>query len=130
MNLIDKNLSEVLDIESIDKSSEIENLPQIKSDRDDGEYVKSNIRELIVKGSTAIDELIKVAKESEHPRAYEVLSGLLKNVTEMNKDLIQIHKMNNDLTNSNKNSNMNIDKAVFIGTTADLIKFRKNKNIE
>jgi hypothetical protein len=126
MSNTDKKLSEALGIEPIDTN----HLPVAlqESSSDDAAHARENIRGLISRGTVAIDELSKVAKESEHPRAYEVLSTLLKNVSEMNKDLLNIQKMKKELEGTEKMPALNIDKAVFVGTTAELIKMKKQQN--
>lgn len=129
MSNTDKKLSEVFGIEPIDSES----LPveiQTSDSTEDASFARENIRGLISKGTVAIDELSKVAKESEHPRAYEVLSTLLKNMSDMNKDLLNIQKMKKELQTGSeeKPSVVKVDKAVFVGTTADLIKLRKQEN--
>jgi hypothetical protein len=121
---IDEKLSDILDIEPIEVSSE--SVPVLVTDpiQDDASFARENIRELISKGNDAMDNLLHVAKESEHPRAYEVAANMLKNLAEMNKDLLEIQKRKKDLE-PKKNNDVNIDKAVFIGSTEDLIKMIK-----
>ena len=127
MNKLNQTLSEVLDVEPIDyQTTEI---VEIKTPvEDDAEFARTNIRELISKGNTAIDNLLQVATASEHPRAYEVAAGLIKNLGDLNKDLLEIQKRKRDLdpTQSKNNSTTNIDKAVFVGSTTELVKFLKN----
>lgn len=129
-NLNDK-LSDALDIEPIDleNNMEIIDTPQIKSTiEDDAEYARQNIRDLIDKGSVAIDNLLHVAKDSQHPRAYEVAANMLKNLTDMNKDLMEIQKRKKELSpvETQNAKNINVDKAVFVGSTAELVKFLKS----
>jgi hypothetical protein len=129
-NLNDK-LSDALDIEPIDleNNMEIIETPQIKSTiEDDAEYARQNIRDLIDKGSIAIDNLLHVAKDSQHPRAYEVAANMLKNLTDMNKDLMEIQKRKKELSpvETQNAKNINVDKAVFVGSTAELVKFLKS----
>ena len=127
MNKLNQTLSEVLDVEPIDyQTTEI---VQVKTPvEDDAEFARTNIRDLISKGNTAIDNLLQVATASEHPRAYEVAAGLIKNLGDLNKDLLEIQKRKRDLdpTHSKGNSTTNIDKAVFVGSTTELVKFLKN----
>ena len=127
MNKLNQTLSEVLDVEPIDyQTTEI---VQVKTPvEDDAEFARANIRDLISKGNSAIDNLLQVATASEHPRAYEVAAGLIKNLADLNKDLLEIQKRKRDLdpTQSNSNSTTNIDKAVFVGSTTELVKFLKN----
>ena len=127
MNKLNQTLSEVLDVEPIDyQTTEI---VEVKTPvEDDAEFARTNIRDLISKGNTAIDNLLQVATASEHPRAYEVAAGLIKNLADLNKDLLEIQKRKRDLdpTKSKSNSTTNIDKAVFVGSTTELVKFLKN----
>jgi len=127
MNKLNQKLSEVLDVEPI----QFETLPaEVKTPvEDDAEFARQNIRELIVKGNVAMDNLLHVAKESEHPRAYEVAAGLIKNLSDLNKDLLEVQKRKRDLTGESQNAkNINVDKAVFVGSTTELVKFLKNKD--
>ena len=125
MNKLNTKLSEVLDVDPI----QFQTLPvEIKTPvEDDSEFARQNIRNLIEKGNSAIDNLLHVAKESEHPRAYEVAAGLIKNLSDLNKDLLEVQKRKKDLTGETQNAkNINVDKAVFVGSTTDLVKFLKN----
>lgn len=137
MKKLDKNLSEIFDIEPINVSeitkedvisagkkeiSEIAKQDVIESDT---EFARQNIRELLEKGGNAVDELASVARDSQHPRAYEVMATLIKNLSDMNKDLLEIQKRKKDLNAEDRGSTknpINVDKAVFIGSTAELIK--------
>ena len=127
MNKLNQTLSEVLDVEPIDyQTTEI---VQVKTPvEDDAEFARTNIRELISKGNTAIDTLLQVATASEHPRAYEVAAGLIKNLSDLNKDLLEVQKRKRDLSGESHNAkSINVDKAVFVGSTAELIKLVRNK---
>lgn len=127
MNKLNQTLSEVLDVEPIEyQTTEI---VEVKTPvEDDAEFARTNIRDLIQKGNNAVDNLLLVANASEHPRAYEVAAGLIKNLADLNKDLLEIQKRKRDLdpTQSKNNSTTNIDKAVFVGSTTELVKFLKN----
>ena len=127
MKNLNEKLSNVLDVEPI----QFETLPvEIKTPvEDDAEFARKNIRELITKGNVAMDNLLHVAKESEHPRAYEVAAGLIKNLSDLNKDLLEVQKRKRDLTGESQSAkNINVDKAVFVGSTTELVKFLKNKD--
>ena len=127
MSKLNEKLSEVLDVEPI----AIESSPVIVKDdtEDDAEFARNNIRNLIAKGNVAMDNLLTVAKESEHPRAYEVAAGFIKNLSDLNKDLLEVQKRKKDLTGETQNAkNINVDKAVFVGSTTELVKFLKNKD--
>ena len=133
MKKLGENLSKILDIEDVQSKDD---LPQIVSKNEivitneidsDAEFARNNIKELIEKGNDAFTDLLKVAKESEHPRAYEVAAGFFKNLADLNKDLLELQKRKKDLKpeSENKSQNINVDKAVFVGSTADLVKLIK-----
>lgn len=136
MKKLNEKLSEVLDVEPIEfetsESKEVsvinvtESLPATVVD-DDAAFARCNIRSLIEKGNKAMDDLLNVAKASEHPRAYEVAAGLIKNLADLNKDLLEIQKRRKDLSPQEASSvkNVNVDKAVFVGSTAELVKLLK-----
>ena len=95
---------------------------------DDANFARSNIRSLIEKGNKAMDQLLTVAKESEHPRAYEVAANMIKSLSDLNKDLLELQKKRKDLSPeiASNAKNINVDKAVFVGSTTELVKFLKN----
>ena len=93
------------------------------------EQSKDNIQELIDNGKEAMEELLQIAKEGQHPRAYEVYGTLLKNMVDANKELLAIQKQMQDLTGQKqKVGDTKIDKAIFVGTAADLNKLLKEKD--
>jgi hypothetical protein len=131
MKKINEKLSEALDIEPIELSNtEIIELEPKNTVDDDAEYARQNIRIFIQKGNSAMDELLHVAKESEAPRAYEVAATLIKNLSDLNKDLLEIQKRKRDLRPVETTNNINVDKAVFVGSTKDLVKLLKSGNNE
>ena len=90
---------------------------------------------MVERGQDAIVGILDIARESEHPRAYEVAATMIKNLSDSNKDLLDLQKKKKDLSPNNGNivgntKNMNIDKAVFVGSTTELVKFLKNKQEE
>jgi hypothetical protein len=135
MKSIDKNLSDIFDIDPITPTNVIEvketAVVEIKDStiEDDVEFARQNIKKLINKGGVAFDSLLLVANESEQPRAYEVVATLIKNLSDLNKDLLELQKRKKDLQGSDdkkQSGNVNVDKAVFVGSTTELVKFLKN----
>ena len=126
MNKLNETLSEVLDVEPIRSTELLPATPITKVD-DDADFARENIRTLIEKGNLAVDGILHVAKESEHPRAYEVAANLIKNLSDLNKDLMEIQKRKKDLApQSQRSGDINVDIAVFVGSTTELVKFLKN----
>jgi len=133
MKKLDQNLSDVFDIEPLDSVQVSQEIVPINNPvvTDDADFARKNIRELISTGNSALNNLLTVAKESEAPRAYEVAATLIKNLSDLNKDLMEVQKRKQDLTGeSTKNKNINVDKAVFVGSTTELVKFLKNNKQE
>lgn len=124
MKNLNQKLSDALEIEPIELSSTtdvIEVSPRTDIDND-AEFARQNLRDLIVKGNDAANHIVEIAKQSEHPRAFEVAAGMLKNLADMNKDLLEIQKRKQDLQPKITQQNINVDKAVFVGSTAELLK--------
>jgi len=126
-------LSEFLDIEIEPKQEIIEKpivVPQeIKSikrqKRDlvnqDFSEARKNMKELISTGFDAIDGMMKVAEASDSPRAYEVVSILLKTMTEMNSGLVELHEKANKAEPAvNKQIKNTTNNSIFVGSTKDL----------
>lgn len=129
MNNVNKSLSEILNVEPIETTSPLPTvLPETNgSVEEDASFAQENIKNLIQTGNEALKELSLVAKHSEQPRAYEVIATMIKNVSDLNKDLLEIQKRKKELVTVANNKEVNIDKAVFVGSTAELMKLIKNK---
>ena len=97
----------------------------------DYEYTRANLQELIEKGKDGLDLAMRIAEETEHPRAIEVLAGMLKNVSDVNDKLMDLNKKKQEAEEGTgkKVTNNNL----FIGSTTDLQrllkKSRKEENI-
>jgi DNA-binding PadR family transcriptional regulator len=65
--------------------------------KQDYEYSRDTYYELLEKGKEALEDMIQVARESEHPRAFEVLSGMIKNISDVNDRLMDLNKKQKDL---------------------------------
>ena len=128
MKKLNENLSNLLDIPAIqEKPNEIVPVKTEEEISNAAQFARQNIKGLITKGDDALDSLLRVAKESEHPRAFEVVAQTLKNLGELNKDLLEIQKRKRDLEPKKTSSDINVDKAVFVGSTNDLVKMLKGK---
>ena len=76
-----------------------------------------------------MEEILQVAKAGQHPRAFEVYGTLLKNMVDANKELLNIQKQMRDMDNKKKDTgDTKIDKAIFVGSTAELNKLLNNKD--
>lgn len=96
----------------------------IDSDRikNDFEYSRDTLYDLIEKGRNALEDMINVARESEHPRAFEVLSGLIKNVADVNDKLMDLNKKHKEVHAKEESAKQvgNTTNNLFVGSTTDL----------
>lgn len=96
---------------------------------EDAVEARNNMRKLLAQGNQAVSDLVQLAKTSGTPRTYEVLAGMLKTIAEMNHDLMGLHAEEQSLCTPQETTptgNVNIEKAVFVGSTAELQELMKN----
>ena len=102
--------------------------PEEKNVDNDYKYSRDTYYELVEKGKQSLELMIEVARESEHPRAFEVLSCMIKNISDVNDRLMDLNKKKKDL--DRKEEIKNIAKTtnnLFVGSTAELQKLLKNE---
>ena len=135
MSEVDKNLAEILNTDYVPVVKE--NKPVIVHQSDsvepDADYSRANYYNLIEKGNEALDGILEVAKESQHPRAYEVAANMIKNLSDVTEKLMILQKQQKELKGPQEQAtqqNINVEKAVFVGSTADLLKKLKNESAE
>lgn len=98
---------------------------------DDYQLARRTLRNLVIKGESTLDEMINLAKNSEHPRTYEVAGQLIKTMSDVAKDLITLQKQVRELDDVQGNKTGHIgtqNNIVFAGTTSDLLKMLKDDN--
>ena len=136
MSEVDKNLAEILNTDYIpvvsDRSDKPITIHQDDSVNPDADYSRTNYYNLIEKGNEALDGILDVAKESQHPRAYEVAANMIKNLSDVTEKLMILQKQQHELKpkEAAAPTNINVDKAVFVGSTAELLKKLKNESVE
>ena len=130
---------EIIDAEIVEEpKTEIMPAPQ-KSMKDfhlerDYDYVRGNLKDIVEKGTIAIDGILSVASEGDSPRAYEVVSQLIKSVSEANKDLISLHKSIKEIKKEDSSVHGNTknvtNNSIFVGSTKalqDLVKSQRKQ---
>ena len=133
----DTRIDEILEITSLVPSSEMKpsSLPRVKpkiDGRDDDidyNYARENYYNLIERNQDAVEEMLEIAKQSEHPRAIEVVGQLIKSGLDANKELMALHKTKKELS-IEKGPTQVTNQAVFVGSTAELQKLLKVKRGE
>lgn len=92
---------------------------------------RNNILALIDAGKLSLDNLVNLASQAQHPRMYEVLTGLIQTLLEANKDLLEIQSKIREIQNVDVSSGNNpqvINNNLFVGSTHELLKTLKNMN--
>ena len=106
----------------------------VKSDEDDIDndykYQRENFYNLVERGQDAIDGILEIAKESEHPRTYEVAGNLIKQVAEVTEKLGDLQEKMRKLKEVPNSAPKNVTNALFVGSTAELQKMLKGKSDE
>ena len=133
MSTIDDKLNEVLDIaeEVFEEKKEVAIVPSTtpkNTDPDvDFETGRENLYKLIEKGNEAIDGILNLAKEGEHPRAYEVAGQLIKTVSEVSQNLLDLQEKLKKIKDVPDKGPKNVTNALFVGSTTELQKMLKEK---
>ena len=93
----------------------------------DYKYSRDTYYELLEKGKDSLETMMEVARESEHPRAFEVLSNMIKNLADVNDKLMDLNKKNKDMEEPLKKVEQQ-QNNIFLGSTADLQKLLREKD--
>ena len=132
---IDKALGVIVDVIPKNKISDVSRYSgelvyndEDKEDIDDDyKYQRENFYRLVEQGSAAIDGILELAREGEHPRAYEVAGQLIKNVAEVTEKLGDLQEKMRKLKEVPNNAPKNVTNALFVGSTAELQNILKDK---
>ena len=90
-------------------------------------YQRQNFYSLIERGQDAIDGILEIARESEHPRTYEVAGNLIKQVAEVTEKLGDLQEKMKKLKEVPNNAPKSVTNALYVGSTAELQKMLKGK---
>ena len=93
----------------------------------DFDYVRNNLYSTIEQGTLALEEIVNVAQQSQHPRAYEVVSTLINSLTNANKDLLNISKLKKELVKKEEETTQVNNTLNFVGSTSELQQLLKGK---
>ena len=98
----------------------------------DFQYARENMYHVIERGRDAMDELLEIAKAEESPRAFEVFGQLLKNMTDAQEKLMELHHKKQIIENDGGRQDIaraqNVTNALFVGSTAELLKLVKQES--
>ena len=102
-------------------------IPQDKDPDSDFETGRENLYKLLDKGNDAIDGILALAKEGEHPRAYEVAGQLIKTVADVSKDLLELQEKLKKIKDVPDKGPKSVTNALFVGSTTELQKLLKDQ---
>ena len=128
-------INDSLDIEVVDEEDSPitkQESKAIEKDKKDStrdyEYTRGNLYSLIEKGQEALDSIMEVAQEGQQPRAFEVVSQLIKNVADTTDKLIDLQQKIKNLEAEDPKGPSTVNNALFVGSTAELQKLLKNQS--
>ena len=128
VNVLD-NVLGITDV--VETSTSQVTLPQVKKPDEESDndykYQRENFYRLVERGQDAIDGILELAKESEHPRSYEVAGQLIKNVADVTEKLGELQLKMQKLKEVPSNAPKNVTNALFVGSTSELQKMLKGK---
>jgi len=138
MNDFENKMEQVFSLEKKDVPSTVSDIvPSVKEvvvDKEDADKdyttVRENLKEIVKRGTEAIDGIMMVASETQSPRAYEVVATLIKSVSDANKDLISLHKQMKEIKKievQGDNNTSITNNSIFVGSTTDLQKMLKGR---
>ena len=130
---IDETLSAEFGIQPMGKTEVITKTGEVINDstnriQDDFDITRNNLRILLQQGQEALQKSLDVAMQSEHPRAFEVVGNLMKQLADINQQLLDLHSQKQKLDEPSKaeKAKQVTNNAIFVGSTAELNKLINN----
>ncbi len=118
-----------VDCEIMKAEETVKEIKRVSSDdqiKDDHEYARGNLYNLIEKGQEAINDILDVAKQTNHPRAYEVAGNLIKNVADITDKLLESQRKLKEISEDKPSKGPSVvNNSLFVGSTSDLQKMIK-----
>lgn len=123
---ITKNLEKHIPQKPVVKPKEAET---VRDTEEDYEYSREKFKSLIDRAEGAIDAAMGLAMEAEHPRAFEVVSQMIKNTSDMTTELMKLQKSRREIHKEEEKKQEVTNNAIFVGSTSELQKMLKNEVI-
>jgi len=138
----DDNLSKIFDVEPL-KPGEVASMGQEivpasnkveENVNYDYDSARNNLHKLLNQGQDALYHALEIAKQSEHPRAFEVVGNLMKQLADTNEQLLALSERKQKLdapkpgADSQPNKQVTNNNAIFVGSTSELGNLIKNMN--
>jgi hypothetical protein len=96
----------------------------------DFQIARSNLHGILMSGQEALNRMVDLADQSQHPRAYEVVATLINALTQANKDLLDLSKKKKDIIGNTQEEKKTVTNNLFVGSTAELQKMLKSMRDE
>jgi hypothetical protein len=125
LNIVPEVFTETTEISAVEETQIV--VPEDKDAEVDFDKGRENLYKMLDKGNDAIDGILALAKEGEHPRAYEVAGQLIKTVADMSKDLMAMQEKLKKLKEVPNTGPTSVTNALFVGSTTELTKLLKEK---
>ena len=128
----EKNMEDIFELpEKIEQTKELKPVDNLDETVDnDFKYARENLYNIIERGSDALNTLVDVANQSQHPRAFEVVGQLVKTLSDTNKDLLELQKKVKVIKKAIPDQPQNVTNALFVGNTSELQKMINKRNNE
>ena len=131
LDLVEHNKTYYTEAEVLNTSVDLPATIDGKEKDTDFRYARENMYHIIERGRDAMDELLEIAKAEESPRAFEVFGQLLKNMTDTQEKLMELHRKKQIIENDGERQEVtkaqNVTNALFVGSTAELLKLVKKE---
>lgn len=125
-------IDRALDLAPLEQLEQSADKLTIATQENDFEYVRENLYDVLEKSKEALDSILALAQQSQHPRAFEVLNQMLRTVADVSGNLTDLHVKSTKIAVDRERSglsninNKTINNNVFVGTTADIQKLLAN----
>jgi hypothetical protein len=112
-------IAETLDLTPVEPKEIVEVKPADDKLENDFQYARENLYNIIERGTDALNGIVDLANQSQHPRSFEVVADLVRTLSGANKDLLDIQKKMKDM-DPEKHGPKKVENNLFIGSTKDL----------
>ena len=137
MTQFEKNMEGIFNLPETKKETEVTIPKKVDTNKEESEadidykYARENLYTIIEKGQESLNTLVDVAQQSQHPRAFEVVSQLVKTLSDTNKDLLELQRKIKVINKDIQEGPKTVNNSLYVGNTADLQKFiNKRKESE
>ena len=117
----DDKIAKTLNLTPVDNKTEVVKVEPADDQKleNDFQYARENLYNIIERGTDALNGIVDLANQSQHPRSFEVVADLVRTLSGANKDLLDIQKKMKDM-DPDKHKPQKVENNLFIGSTKEL----------